>query len=150
MSRQRVQDTIDWCADEVRHQSRDWSHDCLMMTRTAWDQAPWGLSAKIAYYNVPYKHRHYTLAKNVPAGAPCFGLLSSHWGHAWIAGRGKPDARVGFTVDYRTRGSIDRAPLDLYGWTKDHKVRWTDWSPYGMLPLWADEWNLKYIPRPKH
>jgi hypothetical protein len=145
-----VETTLEWCRDEVAHRSRDWTHDCMMMTRTALGQAPWAYSARLAYYRIPLKHRHYTLAKNVPAGAACFGLLNTHWGHAWIAGRGAPDARVGFSVDYRRRGYIDRAPISLPSWTKDSKVRWTDWSPYGMLPLWEDPWNKKNIPVPKH
>ena len=151
MTREHVQKVLDWCDEQVDDPSQNWTHRCMMMARTAWAQSPWAYSARLAWGRVPAQHRHYTLAKNVPAGAVCFGLLTnSHWGHAWIAGRGKPDARIGFTVDYRRRGHIDRAPLSLPAWTGDQKVRWTDWSPYGMLPLWDDDWNRKNIPRPRH
>jgi hypothetical protein len=150
MTRLHVQKVIDWCADQIHDPSQSWFRRCMQMSRTAWLQPSWGYSAKIAYYKIPAKHRHYTLAKNVPAGAVCFGLLHTTYGHAWIAGRGAPDARVGFSVDYRRRGQIDRAPLSLPAWTNDSKVRWTDWSPFGMLPLWDDEWNRKNIPRPRH
>ena len=138
MTRHSVQDVLDWCRHEMDHPSRNWDHDCMMMTRSALGQAPWAYSARLAYQRIPDRFRYYTPLSKVPAGVPCFGLLNTNWGHAWISARGD----AGFTVDYRQRGRIDRAPVNLPAWTNDSKVRWTDWSPFGMLDfVWEDPRN---------
>ncbi len=148
MTRAKVQDALDWEASQVAHPTQNWQGLCMSSARNAWGQAPWAASAKIAYGRIPTKYIHYTTPDKVPAGAVCFGLLDTKYGHAWIAGRGPANARVGFSTDYRRRGYIDRAPLNLPAWTHDKKVRWTAWSPYGFLPLWKDPKNQKNVPMP--
>ena len=137
MTRKTVQDALDWCRAEIGHPSQDWTHRCMQMSRTAWGQPPWAYSANLAWARVPLKHRHHTHFSKVPAGVVCFGLFHTKYGHAWISGRGD----AGFSVAYRERGHIDRCPVNLPAWTNDSKVWWTDWSPYGMLPIWEDPRN---------
>ena len=143
MTRKSVQDVLDFCRKEVEHPSRDWTRDCMMFSRMAWNQPPWAGSAKLAWARVPAKHRHYTHFSKVPAGAVCFGLFNTTYGHAWISARG--DAC--FSNDYKERGKIDRCPVNLPNWTNDSKVHWTDWSPYGMLPIWKDPRNAGLRPK---
>lgn len=137
MTRASVQDALDWCRDQITHPTQNWDHQCMSMSRQAWGQAPWATSANRAWARVPSKHRHHTHFSKVPAGVICFGLFDTTWGHAWISGR----ADAGFSVDYRRDGRIDRVPVNLPAWTGDEKVWWTDWSPFGMLPIWEDPRN---------
>jgi len=151
--RKKVQDTLDWLDGQIDHPTpppprKTWFHLCMAMSRMSWAQAIWATSARLGWARVPAKYQHYTTPDKVPAGAFCFGLLNTKSGHAWIAGRGKMDRRIGFTVDYRRRGQVDRAPLNLPAWTNDQKVRWTAWTPFGFLPLWKDPYNKKNIPMP--
>lgn len=141
MTRKSASEAIDWMKRQIDHPSQNWDHMCMSSARQAWGQAPWAASARLAWARVPERHRHYTTQAHVPVGAVCFGLLNTNYGHAWIAGRGPADARVGFSVDYKRKGRIDRVPLLLPAWTHDTKVHWTDWSPFGMLPV---------DPPPKH
>ena len=143
MTRSSVQEALDWCREEVANPSRNWDHKCLMMARSAWGQQPWAYSANLAWARVPEAHRHYTHFSKVPAGAVCFGLFNSKWGHAWISARGD----AGFSVDYKARGRIDRAPVNLPSWTGSDMVHWTDWSPFGMLPIWEDARNVNLRPK---
>ena len=143
--RRKVQDVLDWCDRQITKPSQGWDHLCMSMARQAWGQPAWAPSARLAWGRVPSKHRHYTTPDKVPAGAICFGLLSTTYGHAWIAGRDG----VGFTVDYRRRNNIDRAPMNLPAWTRDNEVWWTDWSPFGLLPLWDDPRNAAKFPPPR-
>jgi hypothetical protein len=136
--RKHVQDAIDWMKAESVKPSRDWKNMCQSSARSAWGLAPWGESAKIAWGKVPQKHRHHDLPENVPAGALCFGMMDTKYGHAWIAGRNGN----GFSTDYKRMHNIDRAPMNLPAWTKDQKVWWTAWTPFGMLPLDKDEKNV--------
>ena len=149
--RESVQDVLDWCDRQIDHPTPppgedDWDHLCMAMARTAWGQSPWATSARLAYARVPKRRLYVTAADQVPAGAICFGLLNTVSGHAWIAGRRAPAGPVGFTVDYRRRGHIDRAPLALPAWTGTQKVTWTDWSPFGRLPLYQDPRNAARFP----
>lgn len=149
MTRAKVQDALDWLDHQITHPTQSWQGLCMSSARQAWGQPPWAASANKAWARVPLKYRHYTAVKDVPAGAVCFGLFNHTFGHAWIAGRGRGDKRIGFSVDYRRKGFIDRAPLSLPAWTHDQKVHWTAWSPTGFLPLWKDARNAKYVPMPK-
>lgn len=145
-TRKHVQDVLDWCRHEIEHPSQNWALQCMHMARAAWNQPPWAISANKAWARVPRVHRHHTHFSKVPAGAICFGLFNSTYGHAWISARGD----AGFTVDYRVRGRISRAPVNLPAWTGSDMVWWTDWSPYGMLPLWDDPRNKGLNPHDKH
>ena len=131
MTRKHVQDVLDWCRHEIDHPSQNWHYRCMSFARQAWDQPPWAITAKLAWARVPAKHRHYTHFSKVPAGAVCFGLFNTRAGHAWISARG----------DYKRDGHVDRCPVNLPAWTNDSKVHWTDWSPWGMLPIWDDPRN---------
>jgi hypothetical protein len=151
--RTKVQDALDWLDGQIDHPTptppnKTWYHLCMSMARRAWDQLPWGLSANIAWNRVPKKYRHHTTPDKVPAGAFCFGLFNTTSGHCWIAGRGTLDKRIGFTVDYKRKGHVDRAPLNLPAWTRDEKVWWTAWTPFGFLKLWKDPYNKRLIPMP--
>lgn len=135
--RKSVQDALDWMDHQIDHPSQDWANRCQQSSREAWGLPAWGASAKIAWAKVPESHRHHDLPKDVPAGSLCFGMMNTTYGHAWIAGRGG----TGFSVDYRRKHHIDRAPMNLPAWTHDDKVWWTNWTPYGVLPLYADPRN---------
>jgi len=133
--RTSVHDVLDWLRGEVKHPSRNWQHLCQQSARSAWGLAAYAPSARKAWEMTPERYRHYTPAHLVPPGAICYGLLNTTYGHAWIAGHNG----MGFAVDYRTRGRIDRVPLALPAWTHDHRVHWVDhvpvngkWTP---LPL---------------
>jgi hypothetical protein len=129
--RKNVSEVIAWLDHQVKHPTQNWQHMCMSSARQAWGQAPWAPSARLAYARVPKNRLHRSLPKDVPAGAVCFGLLNTTYGHAWIsAGNG-----MGYSVDYKRRGQIDKVPVNLPGWTKDPKVTWTDWSPFGDLPI---------------
>lgn len=156
MTRKRVQPVLDWLDHQIDHPHHptppspadSWLRLCMMMSRSAWDQSPWATSANLAWNRVPAKYRHHTRPNQVPAGAICFGLFNSRSGHAWVAGRGTMDRRIGFTVDYRRSGRIDRAPLNLPNWTHDTLVWWTGWSPFCLLPLWDDDYNERHFKKP--
>lgn len=141
--RKKVQDVLDWCRKETEHPSQNWYHKCMQMSRTAWGQPVWAPSANLAWARVPKKYRYKTHYSKVPAGAICFGLFNSKYGHAWISARGD----AAFSVDYKRRGFIDRAPVNLPAWTHTDQVWWTDWSPFGMLPIWDDPRNAKLKPK---
>lgn len=141
-TRKSVQDALDFCRKELEHPSQSWAMRCMQFSRMAWNQPPWAISAKLAWARVPARHRHHTHFSKVPAGVICFGLLNTHYGHAWISGRGD----AGFSNDYQTRGRICRAPVNLPKWTGSQMVWWTDWSPFGMLPIWKDPRNAKLRP----
>lgn len=150
--RAKVQDALDWASAQITNPTptppaKTWKNLCMSSARRAWGTLPWGASARIAHARVPKKYMHHTLPSMVPAGAICFGMLNTEYGHAWLAGRGALNKRIGFSTDYRRNGHIDRAPLNLPAWTHDEKVWWTAWTPFGFLPLWKDAWNIKHIPR---
>lgn len=129
--RHNVADVLAYAQHETEHSSRDWRGLCQQFARTAWGLPPFGSSARIAWGRIPEKHRHYTPVADVPAGAICYDPRLGTYGHAWIAaGHGK-----GYTTDYRRRGHIDLAPLNLPAWTHDTRVHWVDATPYGPLPL---------------
>lgn len=155
MTRKKVQSVLDWLDGQIDHPTppppnKTWYHLCLASVRMAWNDPPWATSANLWWDKVPKKYRHHTTMDKVPAGAPCAGLFSTVPGHAWTAGRGTMARRIGFTVDYRRKGRIDRAPLNLPNWTHDQKVWWTglDTLTGDFLPLWIDPYNVKFIPKP--
>lgn len=143
--RKSVQDALDWLSNQSKHGTTNWQNRCQSAARQAWGLPAWGASAKIAWGKVPQSHRHHDLPENVPAGALCFGLMNSTYGHAWVAGR----KGQGFSTDYRRRGHIDRAPMNLPSWTHDNKVWWTNWTPFGILPLYRDANNHHRFPNRK-
>jgi hypothetical protein len=129
--RESVHDALEWLRHESAHPSRDWSAMCLSSARQAWGLPVLAHDARAWWARVPDRFRHHTLPKDVPAGAFCYANIGS-WGHAWIAGH----HGNGFTVDYRRRGFIDRAPMNLPAWTHDSKVWWTAHPAPGVnLPL---------------
>lgn len=142
--RKSVQDVLDWLDHQIDHPKQDWDHMCLSMTRQAWGLPVLAPSAKQWWAKVPDKYKKHTKPENVPAGAMCYGLPNSTYGHAWIAGRGGK----GFSVDYRRKGRVDRVPLALPAWTHDEKVWWTNFVPgHGFLPLYKDPRNHAKWPK---
>lgn len=138
MTRAKVQDVLDWCDDEVDHPSMWLKGLCLRMTRMAWLMPVIAPNARTWWDRVPRDHRHHDFGDHVLAGAMLYAPLGT-FGHAWIAGRDG----IGFTIDYRRAGRVDRAPMNLPDWTHDARVWWTDFdvSKAARLPLMRDPLN---------
>lgn len=129
--RHSVHDVLTWLAHQSQHPERNWAGLCLRSAREAWGLPVLAPSARDWWGHVVVNHRHHSLPKDVPAGAMCYANIG-RYGHAWIAGHNG----LGWTVDYRRRGWIDRAPMALSAWTHDSKVWWTDHPARGVvLPL---------------
>lgn len=143
MTRRKVQDVLDWCDHEVDHPSQWWAGLCLKMSRTAWGMPVVATSARLWWAKVPQGRRHHDYPKDVPAGAMLYAPLGT-FGHAWIAGRDG----IGFSIDYRRRGRVDRAAMNLPNWTHDSRVWWTDHdvSTGKRLPLYKDPYNAAKWP----
>lgn len=128
--RRSPQAAIDWAANQITHPTQGWQGLCISSVRSAWGTPPWAGSARLWWDKVPAAHKHHTPVKDVPPGAACYAPLGK-WGHCWLAGHNG----TGFSTDIKRRGHIDRTQLAITPWTHDTKVWWSDWTPFGLLPL---------------
>jgi hypothetical protein len=133
--RRSVHDALTWLRHESEHPTANRKGLCQQTARLAWGLPAWSPSARQAWLKTPQGYRHYTKPEDVPPGALCYGLLTHTYGHVWVAGHGPDHARVGWSIDYKRSGKVDRVPLLLPAWTHDSKVHWSDWTPLGRLPL---------------
>ena len=116
------------------------SGNCVGVARRSWGIETLGDSALIAFRDaLAHKQIHVTSILEVPRGALCYGLHGlygqpvSQFGHAWLA----KGAGLAFSTDYGGKGTWTVQPVNLPRWTGVSTVSWTNWTPYGMLPLVA-------------
>lgn len=152
MSVHSGQQAIHWFAKQVDHPTQDWTHKCQSSVRQSLGLPAWAASARIAYERTPKNELHHVKHwQEVPPGAIMYGLTSTKYGHAWLAGH----HGNGFSIDYKRRGKIDRVPLLLPAWTHDKGVYWTSWTPFGHVKLdvddaWWPHYHDKHYPDHKH
>ena len=144
------EEAIEWFKHQIDHPSKNWAGLCQSSVRTSLGLPAWAPSAKAAFNATPVRELHQVHHwQEVPPGAIMYGLMGYKYGHAWLAGH----HGHGFSIDYKRRGRIDKAPLLLRHWTHGTGIFWTTWTPYGHVEVaepWWPEYHDKHYPHHNH